>query len=77
MQHEQFDTKQPLFLQVVEVLTPQRDRLDAVLIFPSMPEVNLHTTFSTLTIIMYQSHLRCELFHAGHASQQGRLIHHG
>ena len=26
-------------LQVVEILTPQRDRLDAVLIFPSMPEV--------------------------------------
>lgn len=25
--------------QVVEVLEPQRDRLDAVLIFPSMPEV--------------------------------------
>lgn len=53
MQHEQFDTKQPLFLQVVEVLTPQRDRLDAVLIFPSMPEVNFYATFSTLTIIMF------------------------
>lgn len=26
-------------LKVVEILTPQRDRLDAVLIFPSMPEV--------------------------------------
>ena len=25
--------------QVVEVLTPERDRLDAVLVFPSMPEV--------------------------------------
>jgi magnesium chelatase subunit H len=30
---------QELADKVVEVLTPQRDRLDAVLIFPSMPEV--------------------------------------
>ena len=26
-------------MKVVEVLAPQRDRLDAVLVFPSMPEV--------------------------------------
>ena len=33
------DMKQELAEKVVEVVSPLRDKLDAVLIFPSMPDV--------------------------------------
>ena len=43
-------------MQVVEVLTPQRDRMDAVLIFPSMPEVNMSlTSMSMLSYMLPQN----------------------
>lgn len=40
----------PDIKQVVEVLTPNRDRLDAVLIFPSMPEVMRLNKVGTFTM---------------------------